>query len=61
MTRTKTICLQLVVKTDVDADGKDVAYELTDWFMDAMEQHQEGREDCSDWELIDLKPVAEEL
>ena len=61
MTDTKNICLQLTVKTGADADAEGVAWELTDWFMDAMEHHQEDREDCCDWELIDLTPVTEEV
>ena len=56
----KIIKMELIVKTNVDADGVDVAWELTDWFMDAIEQHQEDREDCCDWELIDIKPLIEE-
>ena len=60
MTETKNICLQLTVKTDAREDAEGVAWELTDWFIDAIEQHQEGRKDCCDWELIDLKPFNEE-
>ena len=59
MTDAKNFCLQMIVKTDADADAESVSLALTNWFTDGQFLHQEGGNDCCGWELISL--IAEEV